>query len=95
MVSRPRHTTGYSSRWAGRASCCRYRRGEGAHRASAGAKLLVVGSGRLGGFAGLLPGSVSQQYAAHAACQVVIVRRDTTSDDDTTDRARPALPPIP
>lgn len=42
--------------------------------ASSDASLLVVGSRGLGGFSGLLLGSVSQQAASHASCAVVIVR---------------------
>jgi nucleotide-binding universal stress UspA family protein len=38
-----------------------------------GADMLVVGSRGLGGFRGLLLGSVSQQCAHHAACPIVIV----------------------
>ena len=38
-----------------------------------GADLLVVGSRGLGGFKGMLIGSVSQQCAHHAPCPVVIV----------------------
>ena len=39
-----------------------------------GADLLVVGSRGLGGFEGLLMGSVSQYCTRHAKCSVVVVR---------------------
>jgi nucleotide-binding universal stress UspA family protein len=42
--------------------------------ASQNAQLVVVGSRGLGGFKGLLLGSVAQQVADHSACPVVIVR---------------------
>ena len=41
---------------------------------SKGADLLVVGSRGLGGFEGLLLGSVSQYCSRHATCSVVVVR---------------------
>jgi nucleotide-binding universal stress UspA family protein len=40
---------------------------------SEGADMLVVGSRGLGGFRGLMLGSVGQQCAHHASCPVVIV----------------------
>ena len=42
--------------------------------ASDGATLLVVGSRGLGGFKGLLLGSVSQKCSLHSPCPVTIVR---------------------
>ena len=43
-------------------------------QASRDADLLVIGSRGLGGFRGLLLGSVGQQCVDHASCPVVVVR---------------------
>lgn len=42
--------------------------------AARGASMLVVGSRGLGGFAGLLLGSVAQHCTQHATCPVVVIR---------------------
>ena len=47
---------------------------------SAGERLLVVGSRGLGGFLGLLVGSVSLELAATAACPVAVIRQDRHPD---------------
>jgi nucleotide-binding universal stress UspA family protein len=49
--------------------------------AARGADLLVVGSRGLGGFGGLLLGSVSQQCAHHTPCPIMIVPQGSTEAD--------------
>jgi nucleotide-binding universal stress UspA family protein len=44
-------------------------------KASQDARVIVVGSRGLGGFSGLLVGSVSDQVVEHAKCDVFVVRR--------------------
>jgi acyl-CoA dehydrogenase family protein 9 len=58
--------------------------------ASHDAALLVVGHRGLGGFAGLLVGSVGVQTAAHAACPVIIVRDSHPDEADDRNETGPA-----
>lgn len=63
-------------------------------QASLGADLLVVGSRGLGGFTGLLLGSVSQQCAMHAHCPVLIVRPSESRPPETLDTDRRTPRPL-
>lgn len=46
-------------------------------KASEHARVVVVGTRGLGGFSGLLLGSVSDQVVEHARCDVLVIRRST------------------
>lgn len=50
------------------------------------ADLLVVGDRGLGGFSGLIVGSVAVHAAAHAACPVLVVRGKATAAGDNSER---------
>lgn len=50
-------------------------------RCSEGARMLVVGNRGLGGFTGLLVGSVGIAVSAHAACPVAVVRGTARAGD--------------
>lgn len=54
-------------------------------RAAEDAQVLVVGTRGLGGFAGLLLGSVTGQLVEHAACDVLVCRR--RSGDQSPERS--------
>ena len=56
-------------------------------KAAVNARLLVVGTRGMGGFTGLLMGSVSNQVVEHAPCDVLVVRKGT--DEPAPDRRVP------
>lgn len=63
-------------------------------KASQNAQMIVVGTRGLGGFSGLLLGSVSDQVVEHADCDVLVVRRpDGDQAPPRTGKLDQAMPP--
>jgi nucleotide-binding universal stress UspA family protein len=56
--------------------------------ASAGSRMLVVGSRGRGGFSSLMLGSVSEQCVRHARCPVVVYRPSSPIDADDSARTK-------
>jgi len=54
-------------------------------KASDDARLVVVGSRGLGGFAGLLLGSVSGEVVEHARCDVLVVRHQESAVEPSSE----------
>lgn len=62
-------------------------------KASGNARIMVVGSRGLGGFSGLLLGSVSGQVVEHAKCDVLVVRPEPDSGSPAGSESDPRHSP--